>query len=113
MSSQKQNLRPKKGFVMDETTFKTRLHELIEEIEQLPDPQKKVLKDLAAETKERHERLAASAKNVAEALDYLRLHIKYLVFDLEATRRENRYLRKMLESKPPNQQFGQDDDSSH
>ena len=29
--------------------------------------------------------------------DFLRLSIKYLLFDLEATRRENAYLRKMLE----------------
>jgi hypothetical protein len=31
-------------------------------------------------------------------LDWLRLSVKYLVFDLEATRRENQYLRQMLES---------------
>ena len=35
-------------------------------------------------------------------LDYLRLSIKYLVFDLEATRRENGYLRKMLEETTEN-----------
>ena len=34
------------------------------------------------------------------ALESLRLHVKYLLFDLEATRRENRYLRQMLESRP-------------
>jgi len=32
-----------------------------------------------------------------ESLDYLRLSVKYLVFDLEATRRENEYLRKLIE----------------
>jgi hypothetical protein len=31
--------------------------------------------------------------------DYLRIQIKYLLFDLEATRRENKHLRKMLENK--------------
>jgi len=91
---------------MDETTFKQKLHELIGEIERLPAPQQQVLKDLATQTQEQHRKLAATAKSVAEALDYLRLHIKYLVFDLEATRRENRYLRKMLESRPPNSSFG-------
>jgi len=30
-------------------------------------------------------------------LDYLRVCIKYQSFDLEATRRENTYLRKLLE----------------
>ena len=37
--------------------------------------------------------------DLQESLDYLRLSIKYLVFDLEATRRENSYLRKMLEER--------------
>ena len=37
---------------------------------------------------------------VEESLEALRLHVKYLAFDLEATRRENRYLRQMLESRP-------------
>jgi len=35
------------------------------------------------------------------ALEILRLQVKYLLFDLEATRRENRYLRRMLEARPP------------
>lgn len=34
-----------------------------------------------------------------ERLDHLRLQIKYLRFDLEATHRENRYLRLMLEAR--------------
>ena len=37
--------------------------------------------------------------SVAEAIERLRLQLKYLQFDLEATRRENRYLRQMLESR--------------
>jgi hypothetical protein len=32
-----------------------------------------------------------------DLLDYIRLQLKYVIFDLEATRRENRYLREMLE----------------
>ena len=37
--------------------------------------------------------------SVGEALDQLRLQTKYLLFDLEATRRENRYLRQMLDTR--------------
>ena len=55
------------------------------------------LEKLADETRQRHERLKATVSSLQESLDYLRLSIKYLVFDLEATRRENGYLRKMLE----------------
>ncbi len=38
-----------------------------------------------------------------ETIDHLRVQLKYLLFDLEATRRENRYLRQMLENRPPNE----------
>jgi len=36
-----------------------------------------------------------------ELLDQLRLQIKYVMFDLEATRRENRYLRQMIDNRRP------------
>ena len=42
----------------------------------------------------------AAALSVEESLEALRLHVGYLAFDLEATRRENRYLRQMLETRP-------------
>ncbi len=32
-----------------------------------------------------------------DTLDFLRVSVKYLLFDLESTRRENSYLRKILE----------------
>jgi hypothetical protein len=38
---------------------------------------------------------------IEEVLEILRLQVKYVIFDLEATRRENRYLRQMLEARPP------------
>lgn len=38
--------------------------------------------------------------SLEESLDLLGLHVKYLMFDLEATRRENKYLRALLESRP-------------
>lgn len=34
-----------------------------------------------------------------DAIDHLKLQVKYMLFDLEATRRENRYLRQMLEGR--------------
>ena len=82
---------------MDEITFQKRLAELLSEIASLPASQRSKLELLVADTKKRHEQLRASASNVQESLDYLRVAIKYLLFDLEATRRENSYLRKMLQ----------------
>jgi len=36
---------------------------------------------------------------IDESFNCMRLQLKYLLFDLEATRRENRYLRQMLDSR--------------
>lgn len=36
---------------------------------------------------------------LSDSMNQLRLQVKYLLFDLEATRRENRYLRQMLENR--------------
>jgi hypothetical protein len=83
---------------MDETTFQNKLAELMGEISTLPKAERDKLTDLAQKTQARHEKLKKTVNDLQESLDYLRLSIKYLVFDLEATRRENSYLRKMLES---------------
>lgn len=85
---------------MDEATFQKRLSELIAEIETLPDGEKDKLRLLAAETRKRHEDIKKTVNSLQDSIDCLRLSIKYLLFDLEATRRENEYLRKMLEQDP-------------
>lgn len=82
---------------MDEQKFQTKLAELLGEISTLPPSEREKLSELAEKTQRRHEKLKKTVGDLQESLDYLRLSIKYLVFDLEATRRENRYLRKMLE----------------
>ena len=88
---------------MTEQDFQTKLAELMGEITTLPQAERKKLEKLADETRERHERLRQTVSTLQESLDYLRLSIKYLVFDLEATRRENNYLRKMLEETTGNE----------
>lgn len=82
---------------MDEATFQNKLAELMDEISSLPKTERDKLTALAAQTKQRHQKLRKTVNDLQESLDYLRVAIKYLVFDLEATRRENRYLRQMLE----------------
>jgi uncharacterized membrane protein len=82
---------------MDEATFQKKLGELVKEIGTLPTSQRKKLELLAEETKQRHLELKKSVSSLQDSLDYLRLSIKYLLFDLEATRRENSYLRQLLE----------------
>ncbi len=82
---------------MDETAFQSKLAELMNEISTLPQTEQNKLSALAQETQARQAKLRKTVHDLQESLDYLRLSIKYLVFDLEATRRENGYLRKMLE----------------
>ncbi len=85
---------------MNEAEFQKRLSELVAEIDTLPVGERDRLKKLAEETRDRHEQIKKSVNSLQESIDFLRLGIKYMLFDLEATRRENSYLRKMLEQDP-------------
>jgi hypothetical protein len=82
---------------MNEQDFQAKLSELIHQINHLPPEERDQLTKLADDAKERHQRMNKTVNELQESLDYLRLSVKYLVFDLEATRRENQYLRKLLE----------------
>ncbi|WP_428388768.1 hypothetical protein [Mucisphaera sp.] len=90
---------------MDENTFQTKLTELMSQISSLPEAEREKLTRLAEQTQGRHARLKKSIGQLQESLDYLRLSLKYMVFDLEATRRENSYLRSMIEN---NEEHDQD-----
>ena len=83
---------------MNEQDFQTKLTDLMGEISALPTGERERLSKIADKTRQSHEQVKQTVTSLQESLDYLRLSIKYLVFDLEATRRENGYLRKMLES---------------
>jgi regulator of replication initiation timing len=82
---------------MNEETFQRKLAELIAEISTLPDGDRDKLELLAEQTRQRHRQLKETVTSLQESIDFVRLSIKYMLFDLEATRRENDKLRKMLE----------------
>src|SRR5262245_57470819 len=82
---------------MNEQEFQQKLGELISQIGHLPEGEQGDLVRLAEETRSRHDRMKKTISDLQDSLDYLRLSVKYLVFDLEATRRENQYLRKLLD----------------
>jgi len=86
---------------MSEEEFQAKLAELMGEISTLPPAEREKLEQLASETQKRHERLRATVNGLQESLDYLRLSIKYLVFDLEATRRERDALQRGPEDEHP------------
>jgi uncharacterized FlaG/YvyC family protein len=82
---------------MDEANLEDKLNELVKEFGEVADPQQRKLAQLAQQAKDNRKKLEKSISSLQESLDYLRVCIKYQVFDLEATRRENEYLRKLLE----------------
>ena len=89
---------------MDEKEIEKKIQELLNDIKELPGIDKKKIKKLAekkiqkvSENKNNNRSEVHKILNqLRNNLDFLRLHILYLVFDLEATRRENAYLRKIL-----------------
>ena len=93
---------------MDEKTFQTKLAGLMGEISTLPKAEREKLTQLASQAKDRHSQMKKTVGELQESLDYLRLSIKYLVFDLEATRRENKYLRDMIEQQEAGGDSGAD-----
>ena len=82
---------------MDEQLFQTQFNDLLQRMNGVPDAQGENVEAVAGEATERQARIRASMTELQDAIDHLRLSVKYLVFDLEATRRENAYLRGLLE----------------
>jgi len=84
---------------MDEMNFEDKVRELVKEFGGSVDSPAIKLAMPAKQTCESNEQLKKSINSLQETLDYLRVCIKYQLFDLEATRRENEYLKKLLEDK--------------
>jgi len=86
---------------MDEAAIKKKIGELCRTIVSLPHERRsnKAMLSDASDFCVYHPRTSTKAGSIEDSLDHLRLHIKYLMFDLEATRRENRYLRQMIDNR--------------
>lgn len=82
---------------MDDIRLEDKLNELVREFGEGLDPHHDKLAKLAEQAQANREKLEKSINSLQELLDYLRVCIKYQFFDLEATRRENEYLRRLLE----------------
>lgn len=80
---------------MFESNFEKKFQEMINDAD-LPLPQREKLFLLARRSKENHKKLREKFQSLQQSVDYLRLGVKYLIFDLEATRRENQQLREKL-----------------
>jgi len=84
---------------MDEKILGRKIEELVNEIGSIPISQQKKLITLTNHSRQSNKKLKKSIANLQESLDYLRVCIKYVLFDIEATRRENKYLRRLIEDK--------------
>ena len=87
---------------MDEKAFQEKLLDLIEQIKRFPEAKRESIEMLAGELGKKYEDLRNSLVLLQDTLDSLRLNVKYLLFDLEATKKENTALRKKLEEQGNN-----------
>jgi hypothetical protein len=81
---------------MDEATIRAKVGQLLSEVNRLPAVEPPATVDLASLSPHGPSAMRREMAAIDENLDQVRLAIKYLVFDLEATKRENRLLREML-----------------
>ncbi len=82
---------------MNERNIEERMCRLIEQLQTLPNKHREKLEELCKNDQDQRSQIEESVSKLQGSLDYLRLSVKYVVFDLEATRRENVYLRKLVE----------------
>jgi len=85
---------------MDETVLREKISELLSEAQRpsaVAQPGAGRRGDRRSGDGDRPSSLGREMAALEDGLDHLRLAIKYLVFDLEATKRENRLLREMMD----------------
>ncbi|MCX5634699.1 MAG: hypothetical protein NTW55_02500 [Planctomycetota bacterium] len=85
--------------MLDAASFENKLNELMKELDSSHSSEGERLITLASQTQKLRSQLKEKVDGLQEALDYLKILVKYQLFDLEATRRENQHLRKLLDDK--------------
>ena len=81
---------------MEESAFEKNLADVLKELHRFP-KQCAHKRTVTLRSGGKHPKLSApDTEHIQDSLDYLRVSIKYLLFDLEATRRENSDLRRLL-----------------
>lgn len=81
---------------MDESALREKVGQLLSEVHRLPPASEA---DGAAARQAATGETSAMKREMAaleDSLDQIRIAVKYLVFDLEATKRENRILKSLL-----------------
>ena len=78
----------------DEHTFDRRMSALLQQLAALPAGLESSFPE--GEGAARKEKVRTALDNLQSSMDWLRVSVKYLVFDLEATKRDNERLRGLL-----------------
>ena len=78
----------------DEHTFDRRMSALLQQLAALPEGLESSFPE--GEGAARKEKVRTALDNLQSSMDWLRVSVKYLVFDLEATKRDNDRLRGLL-----------------
>lgn len=94
---------------MNDNSMDAQLAKVLDSVEGLTAEDRDRIERFANDTRNRHEKMRSTLGELQESLDHLRLSVKYLVFDLEATRRENQYLRRLIEANGDTEGDQQDD----
>ncbi len=81
---------------MTKQEFDAKYEAICREIEKLPADQQAQMRALAAETLKRRAALVSAIESMRESMEEARLTVKYMQFDLEATRRERDELKTAL-----------------
>lgn len=82
---------------MTEQEFNQGIQEAKRKINELPAEQQPLLMKTLKEVMRRHAAIKANADKARSGIEDLRVMLKYLVFDFEATKRERDELRKRLD----------------
>lgn len=83
---------------MNDQEFENKMNTMLSNIKNLPHDQQNKIRQLVEETRQRHYAIHKAVKDIEDTIGSLRTNITYLIFDLEATRRENQQLRNLLDS---------------
>ncbi len=81
---------------MDESALREKVGQLLSEVHRLPRSAHLEVIDAGQANGVQGSVVKREMAAIEENLDQVRLAVKYLVFDLEATKRENRLLRNLL-----------------
>ena len=81
---------------MDESALREKVGQLLSEVHRLPRRGPSDVMDVGQADGVQGSAVKREMAAIEDGLDQIRIAVKYLVFDLEATKRENRLLRGLL-----------------